>query len=170
DGAHWSMVPAAGVRGAHAQLRAVYAVAPNDVWAVGYSAATSNAQALIEHFDGHGWSLVASPAAAGSGLLSVSASAPNDAWAVGSRADGNGYAALAEHWNGVRWTIVKAIDRSNGGGDQFSGVAAVPGAADFWAVGGTFDVGGNWTATGAQRFTRSAGGPPHAVLPRRPAI
>lgn len=86
DGVSWSdlspMFPANS-------LFSVWADAPDDAWAVGYS--------LILHWDGSAWSQVANPK--GYRLNSVWASDANHVWATG----GNG---LVLFWNGAAWTEV----------------------------------------------------------------
>jgi hypothetical protein len=66
DGSNWTQVKTPNVRKGPNKLNAVLALAPNDVWAVGFStplpvvkeAATLT---LIEHFDGKSWKVVPSP-------------------------------------------------------------------------------------------------------------
>ena len=63
DGSEWSVVPSVdpGVNGN--QFYAVKAKSSHDIYAVGQQAGTSfPSQALIEHWDGSSWSVVASPA------------------------------------------------------------------------------------------------------------
>lgn len=86
DGNTWTIVPAPS-KGFFAQLSPV-AVGPNNVWAVGSSAAYSNYQSgstLIEHWDGTSWSIVPSlnSGAPNSALLGGAAASTEDIWAVG---------------------------------------------------------------------------------------
>lgn len=64
------------------------ALAPNNVWAVGYEQRGPNARTLIEHWNGVSWSVTSSPNAhqnVDSNVLSaVAADTPNDVWAVGN--------------------------------------------------------------------------------------
>ncbi len=76
----------------------VATIAKNDVWAVGSTAASFSApsKALIEHFDGTSWRVVAIPSTSGTSLTSVTAVSATDVWAVGS--------GHTLHWDGHTWT------------------------------------------------------------------
>jgi hypothetical protein len=119
------------------ELQAVDGTGPDDIWAVG-GTSLAEAEVLIEHWDGTGWSVVdaPSPSQPDSSILfrDVVALAPDDAWAVGYSfgPDHNLY-PLTEHWDGSIWTIVPApniIMVGNG----LHGVSAVN-SDDIWAVG-----------------------------------
>jgi hypothetical protein len=113
NGGQWGIVPSpnAGVR--ESVLTSVSARAPDDVWAVGYSADDDNpghTQTLIMHWDGGQWSIVPSPNSVQvvNVLRSVAVIAPGDAWAVGysyNNAPGANH-ALVLHWNGSVWNAV----------------------------------------------------------------
>jgi hypothetical protein len=69
-------------------LTATTAIAPNDIWAVGFANLAPNPQQLLaEHWNGSSWSVVPTPnpagAAGGSQFHGVAAAASNDVWAVG---------------------------------------------------------------------------------------
>jgi hypothetical protein len=97
-------------------LRSIWGSAANDVWAVGDLG-------TILHWDGSGWSGVASGTSAA--LNGVWGSAANDAWAVGA-------AGTLLHWNGSAWSSV-----ASGTTDPFSAVWGSS-ASDVWVVGGVF--------------------------------
>ena len=84
----WTVV-AAPPSGQNAFLAAAASTSDHDAWAVGSAggAAGTNlgSKALIDHWDGAGWSQAAVPAIAAptAALDAVSASGPGDAWAVG---------------------------------------------------------------------------------------
>lgn len=108
----WTAV-AAPPSGQNAFLVAVASTSDSDAWAVGSvgGAATTNlgSKALIDHWDGTGWSRSAVPAIADptSALNAVSASGPGDAWAVGQmRRQRYQFLPLALHWNGTAWSTV----------------------------------------------------------------
>lgn len=82
DGSSLSSVPNIG------DQFALYAVAPNDAWSLGYGG-------QIRHWDGSAWSSVASPT--GASLRAITGRAWNDLWAAGD--DG-----VVLHWDGTRWT------------------------------------------------------------------
>ncbi|HLG92314.1 MAG TPA: Ig-like domain-containing protein, partial [Acidimicrobiales bacterium] len=133
------------------QLLGVAALAPNNVWAVGYyNAGTSTSpvyQTLVEHFNGVSWSVVPSPNATTTStneLTAVSADAPNDVWAVGYYNAGTAsspvYQTLAEHYNGTSWSLSATPDVSTTQSETLTGVAAVS-ASDVWAVGSYYSSG-----------------------------
>jgi len=119
DGTHWraTSIPRVGL-GAN-QLNGVLALAPNDVWAVGFSTpvpppAQVATLTLIEHFDGTKWTVVSSPnvgptsVSQSNRLFGLTANSPTDIWAFGSSfaADGSGHQmTLLLHWNGSKWSI-----------------------------------------------------------------
>lgn len=109
----------------------------SDGWAVGYLSPVFNPadQSFIEHFDGTGWSRVASPNPGGkygTDLDEVAVSGPDDAWAVGSyRLDKQADTApLILHWDGSTWSIVDSPSLS--GGLQ---ALTVVSPNDVWAAG-----------------------------------
>jgi hypothetical protein len=123
------------------ELNGVSALSPSNAWAVGVSGSGHTSRTLVEHWNGHHWTHVASPGVltSPSGLIdltAVSAHAANDVWAVGERnqtgVEPNGAHSLIEHWNGSAWSIVTAPDPP--GGDELRGVVALA-ADDAWAVG-----------------------------------
>ena len=127
------------------KLNGVAALSSSDVWAVGFSPATSGTplyirQSLIERWDGSSWSVVASPDPAGKTdveLNAVSAVSASDIWAVGHSGDPSTipYQTLTEHWNGANWDIVSSPSPGTYSGNDLTGVAAIS-TNDVWAVGG----------------------------------
>ena len=128
DGTSWTIVPTPNppVVGPYGvSLNAVAAISANDIWAVGGSACCGSygGAALLQHWDGWRWSIVAAPAttinwsaSTRSGLAAV---ASNDVWAVGQ------YDSF--HWDGTAWSVVF--------GAQNTSSAAAAGATNVWAVG-----------------------------------
>jgi hypothetical protein len=91
DGSRWSVVPSPNVGAASNELTGVAAHSATDVWAVGYridaSGAIPVAKTLWMHWNGSGWSVVASPSAGTSDNLLAGAIAPagtGDVWAWGA--------------------------------------------------------------------------------------
>jgi hypothetical protein len=80
----WTLVSSPH-RGAASFLNSVVAISDKNVWAVGASFADDTSHTLIEHWDGHSWSIVASPnpAAFGVELLGVAAQPDGTSYAVG---------------------------------------------------------------------------------------
>ena len=102
DGAGWSEVPSPNL-GTEASLYGVTAVAPDDVWAVGFFR-EFHAQTLTLHWDGTAWNQVPSPnlGSVANSLNAVSATAGDDVWAVGTY--DNFREPLILHWDGAAWS------------------------------------------------------------------
>lgn len=131
-------------------LLGISALAPNDVWAVGWTQVlderipdpdggptqiVDHHEGLVQHWDGRAWNRVAVPQPFANWALSgISASGPNDIWAVG-----NGYGdddtPVIMHYDGRTWT---ALPTPPYGGlyGEFNDVVA-NGPRDVWAVGRT---------------------------------
>jgi hypothetical protein len=108
------------------------------VWAVGDQvSAEGSFGTLVEHWDGHAWSVVPSPdpGSAGNQLYGLVALGPSDIWAVGQQL---GSAApdqpLIEHWDGGQWSVVESPQLADGTSALYS-IAA--GDTGLWAVGET---------------------------------
>jgi len=157
DGTRWSIVPSPNPPSTYSEveLDGVFALATNDVWAVGYgdnpSAVVSPADiTLTEHWNGTSWSLVPSPNPDQdeNQLHSIAGVASTDLWAVGGRGDGNTCCpveSLIEHWNGTSWSVL-----SNPGRNSLQGVTALA-TNNVWAVGlaaaGGGDIIEHWDGT-----------------------
>jgi hypothetical protein len=123
-------------------LYGVAAIAPNDVWAVGYAVSLSTPyQTVTMHWDGSAWQVVPSPNLTRPGsynaLNAVVAISSNDVWAVGGApvdlgVDGR---ALLMHWNGSAWQLFpEPPEVINWYTTSRFGVAARA-SNDVWAVG-----------------------------------
>jgi hypothetical protein len=135
DSGTWKVVHAPDTdRLVNADLRAVDASGPDDVWAVGR--AYPGNQPVVEHRTAAGWSLVQTPDVHDRSFNDVFARSTSDVWAVGSQTSRSGTATqpLTEHWNGVSWSVEPAPFPAGTGGI----LEAVDGSAatDVWAVGG----------------------------------
>jgi hypothetical protein len=86
NGHSWSVVPTPNPGPAGNHLYAVDAVGPDDVWAAGQQL-TGRApdQGLVEHWDGHSWSVVTLPASGSASVLltSIAATSSGQAWVAG---------------------------------------------------------------------------------------
>jgi hypothetical protein len=117
-----------------ATLKGVSAVTANDVWAVG----STNDGAVIDHWNGSGWSEVPSPAGACCTLNAVSAASASDVIAVGndypapSPGVPGGPLPIAVRWNGSSWS--RTAVPSGLQGESLNDVAALS-PTDAWAVG-----------------------------------
>jgi hypothetical protein len=133
-GSTWSRVDSPSPPGYTAGLAGVSVVSPTNVWAVGeYNATSGNDRTLIEHWQGSGWKIVASPNPSrfGNGLIAVSAVSATDVWAVGY--DGPPF-TLVVRWNGHSWSQVPSPNPGGGAGNVLSAVSALS-PKDVWAVG-----------------------------------
>ncbi|MFL5654258.1 MAG: hypothetical protein ACJ8CB_08780 [Ktedonobacteraceae bacterium] len=136
DGTAWSIVPSPTTGIVEGNLLGVAAVSATDVWAVGNFLPTKGSgQGLIEHWNGHKWSVVKSPiTGASTGLQAVAAVSTNDVWAVGTSFNASGVEqTFIEHWNGKQWSIVASPSPSTQT-NFLLGVTAVS-TNDVWAVG-----------------------------------
>ncbi|HXJ95410.1 MAG TPA: hypothetical protein VMT20_21415 [Terriglobia bacterium] len=112
DGTSWGSVPSPVLlTNDNAALNGIAAISGNNIYAVGYQPAENGAvRPLVEHFDGHSWSVITVPDADNPGIVltSVSANSANDVWAVGTSTDQPTVSiqTLVEHFDGTQWTIV----------------------------------------------------------------
>jgi len=148
DGSAWRIVPSPNrlltTNNASNVLQGVAAIAPDDVWAVGYTVSyDAPYRTLAMHWDGSRWSIVdtPSPGSPYNALNDVTAVGPNDVWAVGgspilatafqpfdSRAGG-----YALHWDGRTWSAVPGAP----GREASSTLAAATAvsSSEVWAAG-----------------------------------
>jgi hypothetical protein len=124
-------------------LQAVAAISATDVWAVGASVnSTPNVSTLIENWNGSSWSIVSSPNPATNNVLrGVAADSTGDVWAVGYSNSGTSSSdtPLVEQWDGTSWNVVTTASLPSGISGGFTGVAAIPGTNELWAVGTMFN-------------------------------
>jgi hypothetical protein len=127
-------------------LNGVGSDSASDAWAVGgTSSGAAPDQTLAIHWNGTGWSKVASPNPGGTSssalntLDGVSARSATDAWAIGWYENSSTAATetLVLHWNGTSW---RKVTSPNPGGTSSSDTTVLNGvsarsAADAWAVG-----------------------------------
>ena len=147
DGSRWKIVPSPNP-GSHCQgnsgnfLNAVAAVAPNDVWAVGFFfSCNALLKPLALHWDGTRWAVVRTPAlntndnAALNGIVAL---ASDNVYAVGYQPSSNGAVlTLIEHWDGTAWSVMPSPNPSPTGNLLSAVTANSP--TDIWAVGNSTD-------------------------------
>jgi hypothetical protein len=117
-------------------LNGVAARSASSAWAVGYCGTAQSHRPVIEHWNGHRWSVQPSPGAAASDvsqLNGVTVTSPSSAWAVGSYRSKGKTIPLIERWNGRSWKIQASPDPGSHGA-ELAGVTA-PSATSAWAVG-----------------------------------
>lgn len=139
DGKTWTRIAGPDAR-MHA--RAMAAVSPDDIWAVGSTVVDQAETMGILHWDGKAWSAMPIPDVGGSmGLLNdVAAVSSNDVWAVGQYYDSNGRpSTLTIHWNGNQWNKVPS-PTSKFATDSLQAVTALS-SDDVWAVNSFMDSG-----------------------------
>jgi hypothetical protein len=118
----WSVVASPDPAGTdHAILRDVFAIAPDDVWAVGeYTTVVQGSllvYSLAQHWDGSSWTIVPSPNPTPCTVCTyvtfdaVAAAGPNDIWAAGGKRvqgpDGFvGTHIYVARYNGSSWTVM----------------------------------------------------------------
>lgn len=108
-GGQWSVVsaPSPGV-GPGTFVRAVSAIAADDVWMVGDYGKGASSRLLTLHWDGSRWRDIAAPSPGGkynTTGASVSAVASDDVWAVGYWNNNVNDQPYIEHWDGTSWTV-----------------------------------------------------------------
>ena len=143
DGRRWTIMPFTGPQD-HAtvatffpSLNGVAAVSPASAWAVGavIDPAGNNHGAIIEHWNGSRWSLVANPASSpssGGGLYALKVISPANVWAVGRQENASGtIVPLVQHWNGKAWSIVPVP--AGAAPSALSSISA-SGPKDVWAA------------------------------------
>jgi hypothetical protein len=95
-----------------AALNDIVALAPDNIWAVGYQTTTDSRVhlPLIQHWDGKDWAYAPIEPISDGVLYAVAATGPNDVWAAGAIVDSffNGLEALILHWNGSTWSRLPA--------------------------------------------------------------
>jgi hypothetical protein len=140
DGSSWSIVSSPNPGPRNNYLFAAAATSPNDIWAVGtYRILGGPLVELIEHYNGHTWSVV-SGSSTGTGrnvLYGVTALSSNNVWAAGIACDDNGCTqnprGLIEHWDGHAWSVVPSPN-PGAGVTFYEGISASK-ANDVWAAG-----------------------------------
>jgi hypothetical protein len=142
----WTMTPLAvppNPRNTGTQLLDVATTSATDAWAVGLfyeakpgvTAGSVPTGALIEHWDGTSWHIVANPdsARADGQLNALTLVSRTDIWAVGRvRNSGGMIVPLVLHWDGRSWRSIPAPAAS--APSAFNAISAA-GGSDVWAVG-----------------------------------
>lgn len=135
DGDSWTAFPTHPVPGGtDTDLIGVSATGPRSAWAVGQVVVGHTLRALIQRWDGTGWSLAATPPIAGgsSTLKSVDTGAGGSAWAAGWRTVDGRYLPLVLRLQDGRWRIVPVPP---GAGDSILSSVSVGGPSNVWVAG-----------------------------------
>jgi hypothetical protein len=147
NGQAWREVATARLPGSRV-LHAIATRGPRDAWVVGehWRGNGKTGNPLVEHWNGTGWSVVATPNPSAQGgrydaiLQAVSIRSASDIWAVGYLLTGRHMQAsrtLITHWNGRQWRIVPSpsVHASNGVLNNILFAVAADSKNDAWAVG-----------------------------------
>jgi hypothetical protein len=166
DGAAWTMWPITNT----GALYGIFAVAHDDIWAVGDQDLSSP---LVMHWDGAAWSVWPLPPIIGDDSVfnSISGTSATDIWAVGSATVIPGYSIpLIMHWDGSEWTAVTTAPDAPSAVPlpDYSWLTSVVALSptDAWVAGGRVYSaflepiimrwdGANWQPASAQLFPRS---------------
>ena len=106
NGTKWTRVDSPSPSAIDNELHSVRATSTTDAWAVGtFISGPGVYDTLIEHWNGHAWSVVVSPnpSATTNFLNAVVSTSATNAWAVGYDYDSPVYHTLILHWNGHTW-------------------------------------------------------------------
>jgi hypothetical protein len=115
DGTKWTEIPGADCI---CGFTAVTAIAPDDVWAVGFllseaGGSFSENVPMAQHWNGTNWTVTPVPAPIADEfiqdqLFAVAAVSSKSVWAVGAFPipSGNGFDAEIDHWDGTKWSVV----------------------------------------------------------------
>jgi hypothetical protein len=167
DGHQWTVVPTPDPGTAGNHLHGVYAVSPDNAWAVGQSqyGPGMRDQMLVEHWDGHSWSQVPTPVTVtGDALLDGVTVAPDgQVWAAGELDQTSGGRPLIARLAGGQWHTLTAVPTlaACANWDNLYGVTVLAGSVyvagtcvdtvtdnnDPLVLRGTPD--GNWVSAGA---------------------
>jgi len=130
-----------GPAGGGLRLTDIVAIAPDDMWAVGYRWDAQERRTVTVHYDGTAWTVVPSPSPGSgpvsAGLHAVAAVASDDVWAAGDyKPAGGATDTLVLHWDGMSWEQVASPGVSGFGEQGFSfAVVEAVGPGDVWFTG-----------------------------------
>jgi hypothetical protein len=135
DGSRWALAKNPVTPQTESVLRGVAVQSTGDIWAVGQTrnASGSVVHTLIEHSNGHGWTVVNSPSPTQQSRLTAVTVAGGAVWTVGVQNDGSTNRTLIERADHGQFTVVRSPNRGLGDNGLEGVAAAIDGSA--WAVG-----------------------------------
>ncbi|MBN8699639.1 MAG: T9SS type A sorting domain-containing protein [Chitinophagales bacterium] len=143
NGSAWSNSPLPPITGG-AFLRAIHAVSPSDIWAVGGKSGATDFPPYVIHYNGSSWSEVAVPNPDYRSHFNDIHGTANDLWAVGYKGNTVGqFHSFAMHWNGSNWTEISLPSSVATPQTQLRAVKMTS-TNDVWAA-GTYSAGGMFT-------------------------
>ncbi|MET0661536.1 MAG: hypothetical protein ABWZ42_00250, partial [Ilumatobacteraceae bacterium] len=153
----WTKIASPNVGDQDNELSAVSVRSGSNAWAVGSAEDPSEVpKTLIEHWNGHAWTVVPSPNEGGAAdenhLSDVRAFSATDVWAVGGSTS-NG--TLTMHRDAAGWSIVPAPDVA-GRHCSLAAVTGVPGSSRRFAVGSCVDQATGDSRTLIERWNGTA--------------
>lgn len=143
DGMETSFMEIPGESGGFADLRDIYAISANDIWAVGHRRPANSgdwATTATVHWDGTDWKRVPAtyPCEGNSYLNAVAGSKTDNVWAVGSCTDDEPnatdpkYRSVVTRWDGKEWSTIAGLDAA--GVKAWTDVAVLP-SGQVWVSG-----------------------------------
>ena len=137
DGTRWTVIPTPDPGSGGNHLYAVDAVSADDVWAAGQQLGTQAPdQGLVEHWDGHSWSVVALPPSTSASVMldGIAATADGQVYVAGEAdSPAQGGRPLIEYYSGGAWQTVVLPASAGSVWTNLWGVTVAGGTA--WAVG-----------------------------------
>jgi len=131
----WTGTQPSSANSSNSFLADVTVISRCNAWAVGSQQISGTQLALIEHWNGHAWAEVPSPAAGASNQLwAVDALSARDVWAVGTFNNGTADRSLVLRWNGTIWRKVRSPNPAHATNVVLRGMESVS-ANQVWAVG-----------------------------------
>ncbi len=123
------------------QLTGVTALSATNVWASGIKHPNGGIKPLLEHWNGTIWKIIAAPGVGDDYAIlnGVASNGPDNILAAGSKwctSSSCPMRTLAFRYNGTTWKLISTPNPAKGSNsDSFSADGAIPGTAQFWAVG-----------------------------------
>jgi hypothetical protein len=134
NGTQWEVIPSPNVGPDHNILKAVTAISPNNVWAVGYYGPVGQGQALAMHWNGLAWQVYPTPVLGqGSYLHGIDSTPSGEVWAVGNYYLNGLPNNLFEKLDGTQWVLMPAPNM--GGRPNYLWDVTLPATGEAWAVG-----------------------------------
>ncbi len=164
NGHHWSVGHLAGLHGANGVLTSVTSSASQGVWATGQLVGRTPDQQVVLHLAGARWHVVhRGPVRTPGGAVASAypqgiAASPDGTWVAGiDRAGHSGFSTLVEGpGSGGRLSELKSPNPTPQD-NYLTGIAAVDGGHDAWAVGDSIPV-STGNASSLTEFGTAAGG------------
>lgn len=130
NGTAWSVTASPTIPNTYSgfSMRAVRALASNDVWAVGDGS-------LVEHWNGTQWSVIPDQAQGGGNLRGLAVLSDTNIWAVGTGSSSSAVngGTFIEHYDGTSWSATTSPSPGTWF-NTLTGIAAVS-STNIWAVG-----------------------------------